>query len=131
MLCPTSRWRPTASRSSSSRAPPGGLVATAASSSSIDLVWNDNSDNELSFKIQRSPDTNPLTYEVVDTDNAEATSYSDLGLDPFTTCWYRIVAFNNDGDSAPSNEDSATTLKAGDANDLLLASFNTETCASL
>ena len=108
-------------------AAPGGLGVTAVSSSSIDLLWTDNSDNELSFKIQRSPNTVPLTYEVVDTVDPNVTSYSDLGLDPFTTYWYRIVAFNNDGDSGPSNEVSATTLEAAVPTALLLDSITVST----
>lgn len=104
-----------------------GLVATAVSSSSIDLSWNDNSDNESSFKIERSPNTDPLAYAPIDTVDAEVTTYSDLGLDPLSTYWYRVIAFNNDGDSQPSNEVSATTLEAGVPSALLLGSITVST----
>ena len=97
-------------------AAPDGLAAAAASSSRIDLSWNDNSNNESSFKIERSPDTAPLTYTPLDTVDADVTQYvDDQGLDPFTKYWYRVSAFNDDGESDYSNEASATTHEAGTA----------------
>jgi FtsP/CotA-like multicopper oxidase with cupredoxin domain len=108
-------------------AAPTGLVATAASSSSIDLSWTDNSNNELYFKIERSGVTNPLTYVPVNTVDADVTSYSDPGLEAFTKYFYRVIASNNDGDSGPSNEVSATTLEAGVPTALLLGSITVST----
>ena len=104
-------------------AAPDGLSATAVSSSGIDLGWNDNSDNESSFKIERSGDTDPLTYTPLDTVNANVNSYSDTGLAALTTYWYRVSAFNDDGESAYSNEVSATTQQAGTPSALLLSSI--------
>jgi len=106
---------------------PTGLVATAISSAGIDLSWNDTSDNESSFKIERSPDGAPLAFTPHDTVNADVTSYSDTGLDPLTTYWYRVSAFNDDGDSDYSNETSATTDEAGTATALLLGSISVST----
>jgi hypothetical protein len=97
------------------------------SSSQIDLAWNDNSDNESTFKIERSLDTEPLSYTPHDTVNANETSYSDTGLDPLTTYWYRVSALNDDGESGFSNADSATTDEAGTATALLLGSITVST----
>jgi FtsP/CotA-like multicopper oxidase with cupredoxin domain len=108
-------------------AAPDGLTATAVSSSAIDLSWNDKSDNESSFKIERSGDTDPLTYTPLDTVNANVNSYSDTGLAALTTYWYRVSAFNDDGESAYSNEVSATTQQAGTASALLLSSITVST----
>jgi FtsP/CotA-like multicopper oxidase with cupredoxin domain len=108
-------------------ADPDGLAATMISSSQIDLAWNDNSDNESTFKIERSLDTEPLSYTPHDTVNANETSYSDTGLDPLTTYWYRVSALNDDGESGFSNADSATTDEAGTATALLLGSITVST----
>ena len=108
-------------------AAPDGLVVTAVSSSGVDLSWNDKSNNESLFKIERSDDTNPLTYTPLDTVNANVISYSDTGLAALTTYWYRVSAFNDDGESAYSNEVSATTEQAGTASALLLSSITVST----
>lgn len=105
-------------------AAPNGLVATAISSSQIDLKWNDNSDDETSFKIERSLDTSPLTYIPYDTINADVTEYSDTGLQPLTTYFYRVSAMNDKGESAFSNEDSAITAEAKSPTALLLGSIS-------
>jgi len=88
-------------------AAPSGLTATAVSSSQIDLRWQDNSDNEDGFKIERR--TGAESYTVIDTVGAEVENYSDTGLDPNTTYYYRVRAFNIAGYSGYSNEASATT----------------------
>ncbi len=81
---------------------PTNLTATAVSSSQIDLTWTDNADNEKGFKIER----NSLQIDIV---GANVTSYSDTGLDPSTTYTYRVRAYNDEGDSAYSNDALATT----------------------
>ncbi|MFH1370763.1 MAG: fibronectin type III domain-containing protein [Planctomycetota bacterium] len=78
----------------------------------IDLEWTDNADNESGFSIERKTGAGG-TYEVIDTVAADVTSYSDTGLAPSTTYYYRVLAYNTGGDSAYSNEDSATTQEGG------------------
>lgn len=106
------RWRVTifVVEADSETAPtaPSGLVATEDGSTAIDLVWNDNSDNELQFVIERSL-TGVGGWEIVATPAADSESYTDTGLDPATTYYYRIKAENNIGSSAYSAVDSATT----------------------
>lgn len=87
---------------------PSNLVADAVSSSQIDLSWQDNSDNEAGFKIERKTGS-AGTYSQIDTVAADVTSYSDLTVSPNTTYFYRVRAFNSAGNSGYSNEDSATT----------------------
>ncbi len=88
-------------------AAPSGLTATAVSSSQINLGWTDNASNETGFKIERR--TGTAAYAQVATVGANATSYSNTGLAANTLYTYRVRATNGAGDSATSNEASATT----------------------
>src|SRR5439155_12143805 len=86
---------------------PSRLPARGASSSRIDLSWTDNSSNESGFKIERSGASGGPWSQIA---TSTVASYSDTGIAPSTTCYYRIRAYNTSGDSAYSNTDSATTL---------------------
>jgi hypothetical protein len=101
-------------------AAPSGLTATAVSSSQIDLSWQDNSDNEDGFKIERSDTGAEGSYTEIDTVGAEVETYSDTGLDPNTTYYYRVRAYNAVGDSNYT-EDSATTLASEDGKGCFIA----------
>ena len=89
-------------------AAPTNLVATAASNTRIDLDWNDNSSNEDTFVVERSPDGS-TGWTQVGTTGANQTSFSDTGLLAGTTHHYRVYADNTAGSSAFSNVASATT----------------------
>ena len=86
-----------------------GLTATPSSTTQINLAWTDNSNNEMTFKIERSPTGLPGSYTQVGTVGANVTSYSDTGLTDSTPYYYRVRAGNLGGDSAFSNSASATT----------------------
>jgi hypothetical protein len=89
-------------------AAPSDLVATAVSSSQIDLTWIDNSDNESGFKIEQSDDGgNNFTEIAVVPEND--TDFSDTGLSASTQYCYRVRAYNGGGNSDYSNTDCATT----------------------
>jgi titin len=90
-------------------AAPSGLSATAINSSQINLTWTDNSNNEDSFIIERRLGTAGAWGPVV-TLGPGNTAYSDSGLSPTTQYSYRVKAHNALGDSASSNEATATTL---------------------
>jgi parallel beta-helix repeat protein len=86
---------------------PDNLSATRISSSQLDLLWSDNSDNEDGFYIERK--TGAMgTYSRIATVNADVITYSNAGLTPDTTYCYRIKAYNAAGESAYSNEACAT-----------------------
>lgn len=76
--------------------PPLNLSATAVSFSQIDLSWQDNSNNEDGFEIERS--TNGIDYLILATVYSNVASYSDSGLTIATTYYYRVRAFNTIGD---------------------------------
>lgn len=87
---------------------PSRLEAGAVSYSRIDLNWQDNSDNEIGFNIERKTGAGG-TYCEIATLEADVTTYSDTGLSGDTTYYYRVRAYNDAGDSSYSNEDSAAT----------------------
>lgn len=87
---------------------PSALLATATSSSQIDLLWSDNSDNEDNFVIERSPG-GAGTFAEIASAGQDVTSYSDGGLAPETSYDYRVFASNGAGNSGYSNVASATT----------------------
>lgn len=85
---------------------PTGLSATASSSTQINLNWSASS-GATGYKIERSTDGN--TWSQV-AEVGAVTTYSNTGLTPATTYYYRVSAFNTGGASTPSNSVSATTL---------------------
>jgi autotransporter-associated beta strand protein len=89
-------------------AAPTSLTATTASASQINLSWTDNSNNESSFKIERSTDGTNFTQiaQVL----ANTTYYRNTGLLPGRNYYYRVRASNPVDDSAFSNVASAGTL---------------------
>jgi hypothetical protein len=93
---------------------PSDLVASATSSSQIDLSWTDNADNETGFKVERST-VQGSSYSQIGTTAANVTTYSSTGLNADTTYYYRVRAYNASGDSAYSNIASAATLASAPA----------------
>ncbi|MFC1601438.1 PASTA domain-containing protein [Candidatus Sumerlaeota bacterium] len=91
-------------------AAPSGLSATAISQTQIDLSWTDNASDETGFKIERSVRDNTSFVQIA-TVGADVTSYSDTTVRKNTLYYYRVRATNGSGDSAYSNEASATTPK--------------------
>jgi fibronectin type 3 domain-containing protein len=83
------------------------LTTVSASSTEIDLVWNDVSD-ETGYRIERSAD-GTSGWTAIATTGQDVTTYVDTGLSPSTTYSYRVVAVNVGSESPPSNVSSATT----------------------
>ena len=87
---------------------PSALTATAVSTTQINLSWKDNSVDETGFRIERKTGASG-TYAQINATNSNITSYSDSKLTPGTTYYYRVRAYNANGNSTYSNEASATT----------------------
>ena len=87
----------------SSLSPPTELTVTVVSYNGIELAWQDNSDGETGFMVQRRVDGSDHWVEI-GTAAANATLFSDSGLEPTTTYHYRVRAFNIIQSSAYSNQ---------------------------
>ncbi len=68
------------------------------------LTWDDNSDNELGFIIERRGNKVGDVFESVDTVNTNATSFMDETVDDSTVYDYRVYAYKADTVSEFSNE---------------------------
>jgi subtilisin family serine protease len=100
-----------------SLSPPTGLTATAISSSEVNLIWKNNSKSEDGYKIERSISGDD--YVVIRQLYGQSiTTFNDSGLNPSTTYYYKVIAFNSIApDSLSSNVASVTTLSTtGESN---------------
>jgi regulation of enolase protein 1 (concanavalin A-like superfamily) len=86
---------------------PVGLTANAVSMTRVDLTWIPQSNNHTGFKIERSIDALPFVQIAFTA--AGMTGYSDRTLTENTVVSYRLRAVGSAGDSAYSEEASATT----------------------
>ncbi|HLP46812.1 MAG TPA: trypsin-like peptidase domain-containing protein [Candidatus Kapabacteria bacterium] len=77
-------------------AAPSNLAGTA-SQTSIALTWTDNSNNEDGFKIYRGLSSSNLS--LIATVGSNVTSYNDTGLARRTTYYYKVCAYNANGES--------------------------------
>jgi len=73
--------------------PPTNLVATGFSDPRIDLSWQDNSDNELGFRVWRKNRSLGFFYEIAAV-GANVTTYSDTDVVAGKGCWYMVKAWN-------------------------------------
>ncbi|WP_428655570.1 fibronectin type III domain-containing protein [Runella sp.] len=87
--------------------PPSNLSAVAIGSNQINLNWSDNSNNETGFELERS--TDGVNFGKIQDIAANATSFSNTGLNPSIKYWYRVRAKNGAGNSGYSNVADATT----------------------
>jgi len=90
---------------------PSVLAATAGSSTSIRLNWVDNSHSETGFQIERSLSSGS-GYTLVYTTAPGETVYTNTGLTPGTTYYYRVRAAYASVFSGYSNTTSAATISA-------------------
>jgi subtilisin-like proprotein convertase family protein len=96
---------------------PGNLALELISLDQINLTWLDNSGNEDGFIIERSAGDNS-NYQLLDSLDAESSSFQDLTLGEPDIYFYRIKAYNTGGESSYSNEASESSLVLSTLNDL-------------
>ena len=82
---------------------PSNLIATAVSVSQTDLSWQDNSNIENGFVIERKMNSYG-TWEQIATVGSGTTTHSDTDFNEYTRYYYRIAAYNDAGYSLYSNE---------------------------
>lgn len=94
---------------------PLNLTATATSRDTIVLRWDDNSDNETGFHLQRADDPDFTVNVKTFTQPANATEFVNRPLTPpGKRFYYRIRAFNEGGVSKWGNVASAATFSANE-----------------
>ena len=89
-------------------AAPSNLVATAASFSTIDLSWSNNSPSVTDFEIQQY-NSSTGSWSLLDEVPGWQTSYVAGGLAASQSYTFQVVADNDAGQSVASNSASATT----------------------
>jgi hypothetical protein len=79
-------------------------LASFAFSDGVLLTWTDNSNNETGFIIERGLGSNAtIPFVEVGRVLSNVVTYTDKTVAKNTTYSYRIRAFNEGGNSAPSN----------------------------
>lgn len=91
---------------------PTNVAATAVAFNTINLVWNDNSNNETGFEIYRSLSEDG-TYTIVGSVAANITTFSDTTLSPSTTYYYKLQAVNKYGNSGLSTSGTSAGTQNG------------------
>lgn len=92
-------------------ATPTNLSAEAVSSSQVDLTWTDNASVETAYRVERKTGSGGAWSQIASL-GANATSYSNTGLQHGYTYYYRVRALNVNVYSGYSNEASATPVLA-------------------
>lgn len=80
---------------------PSNLVAIAIGDTSASLQWDDNSNNELSFEIERALSASG-PWSPIGSVPANATTFADTTLSPLVDYYFRVFARNAAGDSTPT-----------------------------
>ena len=88
---------------------PSNATAVVISSTQINLQWQDNSDNETAFEVQRSTSGVNGTYSVAATIPANSVAYENVGLSSPTEYCHRVRAVRVTGKKTAYSSFSNTT----------------------
>lgn len=89
---------------------PANVAATAVSTSQINLAWTASTTSGVTYDVYRSTTSGFTPSASTQIGTTSGSSYSDTALAASTTYYYVLEANNSTGNSAPSNQASATTL---------------------
>lgn len=81
---------------------PTSLVALQTDKTFVRIRWNDNSNNEVGFIIERS-DGNQNNFRQIASVTSNIREYNNTGLSPDNDYYYRVKAYNEDGQSVYTN----------------------------
>jgi hypothetical protein len=81
-------------------AAPSNLAASNITQTTLTLTWQDNSNNEAGFIVQRATNSSFTKNLVETTVGPDVTSFDDSGLKKNTTYYYRVLAFNGFNEGA-------------------------------
>ncbi len=107
----TSEYGTSSSVTTPALAPPTSLIASRANETMINLSWQDNSNDETSFRVERG-DAACSNFTEIATPASNITSYADTGRDVSTTYCYRVRGYKsavNSWYTDYSNTDTATS----------------------
>jgi len=90
---------------------PSNLNGAPRAWSQIKLSWQDNSDNEDGFKIERK--TSSSAYSQIGTTGENITSYKDNTVSAGITYYYRVRAYNNRGGNSSFSNIATATIPTG------------------
>jgi hypothetical protein len=92
-------------------ASPSGVQAAAVSNTTVQVSWNDESNNEDEFVIERQlASGSPPPFTEAGRVGSGTTSFEDTGLAPSTTYRYRVRACNAHGCSNPAGGSGASEV---------------------
>ena len=81
-------------------------LSSAAVANQLTISWDDNSTDELGFKIERSVDG--VNFASIANVAANVRNFSDQTVSASATYWYRVKAYDGTRESASSNVATAT-----------------------
>lgn len=87
---------------------PGNLQSDSVSYNSVELTWDDNSENEMGFVIEREG-TNG--FQLITVLSPDSTRFTDTNLTPETEYKYRVRAYNSMGKSEYSDISTVITME--------------------
>jgi hypothetical protein len=83
-------------------------LSAEVSNNTVHLTWNDNSDDELTFRIEKNSDGTNFSH--VESVMPDSTEYTIINLSPYSNYHFRVCAFSDvSGQSEYSNTVMATT----------------------
>ncbi|MFH1860768.1 MAG: fibronectin type III domain-containing protein, partial [bacterium] len=93
--------------------PPDNLILVTAHREAITIAWKDNSSNETGFRIERAEGTN-TEYKTIATVGQDEKHFEDRDVLGGINYQYMVVAYNEMGESQPSNMLIAVALAPGE-----------------